>query len=389
MRPLRFLTFCAKATTHASEAGGDDCIFNLSCRHRLRPAHLLVAAAWMFIAAASAQSTLPATNFAALTREHTDGLCVLYDASAPNPLSLVAWQRDAGLDLPTNQVLFVVREQARLTLPAGTPFGDAGQSFWILPQSQNPALLYLGVNVERVPGGIFSGPLSIQLKRLDGPGYFMVWQATGPGQFNIRVNTRDGISAADGFQPIIGAHEHFNWGFSSTGIFCATFQVIGQRIGESTNVASAESTFVFQVLPLPPATNFATWQKHFWPPGFSPPTTLTNGNPDGDAFPNLLEYAFGLSPTNSNAITNAPLFSFVSTNGQTYGALTFTRYQSALDLRYEAEVSSALPGNWVTLTNTHRLVPGVTNTVERVTMRDFIPATNGAQRFYRLKTTLF
>jgi len=334
------------------------------------------------------QGALPSTNFAALTHEHTDGLCVRYDATATNALSLVAWQRDAGLDLPTNQVIFVVREQARLTLPAGTPFGDAGAPFWILPQSQNPALLYLGINVERVPFGVFSGPISIRLKQFEGPGYFVVWQATGPGQYNIRINTRDGLSAADTFQPLIGAHEHFNWGFSTTGVYCATFQAVGRRIGETTDITSLESTFLFHVLPLPPPTNYATWAKSHWPPGFNPPTTLTNGNADSDAFDNLHEYAFGLSPTNANPITAAPQFNFVETGGQRFGALTFTRYLPALDLRYEAQVSGALPGGWVPLTNTHAIETGATNTIERVIPRDFLPVTNGAQRFYRLRPAL-
>jgi surface-anchored protein len=339
----------------------------------------------LFCAAdAQAQGTLPADQFAVLTREHTDGLCVLYDTAKSPPLSVVAWQRDAGLDLPTNQVIFVAKEQSRLTLPAGTPFGDAGAPFWILPQSQNPNLLYLGINVERVPSGIFSGPISIRLKRLEGPGYFMVWQAIGPGQYNIRINTRDGVSAADGFQPLVGAHEHFNWGFSTTGVYCATFQAVGQRIGESTNITSPESTFVFHVLPLPPPTNFATWQKHFWPPGFNPPTTLTNGNPDGDALNNLLEYAFAANPTNTTPATALPCFSFVTTNGQKYGALTFTRYLPALDLDYMPEATSALPGGWQRLTNIFSTVPSTNGLSEMRTVRDQ-EATTNRQRFLRLR----
>jgi surface-anchored protein len=351
--------------------------------------HLLAIPLIVFLAAADAlaQGSLPADQFAILTREHTDGLCVLYNAANSPALSLVAWQRDAGLDLPTNQVIFVVKEQARLTLPAGTPFGDAGQPFWILPQSQNPNLLYLGINVERIPPGVFSGPVSIQLKRFEGPGYFMVWQATGPGQYNIRINTRDGISASDSFQPLVGAHEHFNWGFSTTGIYCATFQAVGQRLGESTNTFSAESTFAFQVLPLPPATNFLTWQKTFWPPGFNPPTTLTNGNPDGDLLDNLLEYAFAANPTNTSPVTARPYFSFVTANEQKYGALTFTRYLLALDLEYGVEATSAVPGGWVAQTNVFSTVPDTNGLTELLTLRDALAATN-AQRFYRLRVNL-
>jgi surface-anchored protein len=338
---------------------------------------------------APAQNSLPATNFLALDHEHTDGLTLLYNASATNPLQMIAWQRDLSYDLLTNQVIFVAKTQAMLTLPSGTPFGNGGQPFWILPQTQNPNLLYLGVNAERIPAGVFNGSLTIQLKRFQGPGYFMAWQAIGPGQYNIRINTRDGIDTNDFFSPLTGSHEHFNWGFSTTGVYSVTFQAFGQRIGETTNIFSPESTYVFQILPLPPPTNYLTWARSYWPPGFNPPTTVTNGNPDGDLFTNLLEYAFGLSPTNANGITNAPLFSFVTTNGQKFGALTFTHYKPALDLNYTVEASSALPGNWVTLTNTYAIAPGNSNTVERVTMHDFLPATNGVQRFYRLKTTLF
>ena len=352
--------------------------------------HLFVISAAVLLpaVAAQAQGSLPHDQFQLLTREHTDGLCVLYNTENSPPLSLIAWQRDAGLDLPTNQVIFVVKEQARLTLPAGTPFGDAGAPFWVLPQSQNPNLLYLGINVSRVPADIFSGPISILLKRLEGPGYFMVWQATGPGQFNIRINTRDGVGAQDFFQPLIGAHEHFNWGFSTTGVYCATFQAIGQRIGESTNIFSAESTFVFHVLPLPPATNFAIWQKHFWPPGFNPPTTLTDGNPDGDLLNNLLEYAFAANPTNTTAATTFPYFWFVTTGGENYGALSFTRYLPALDLDYRVEATSALPGGWTTLTNVFTAVPGTTGLTEVLTLRDALPAATNTQRFYRLQVNL-
>ncbi len=334
------------------------------------------------------QNALPPDQFRILTREHTDGLCILYDAGAnSNQLSLVAWERDAELDLPTNQVIFIVKPESKVILPPGTPFGDGGQPLWILPQSQNTNLLYLGVNSERLPDGVFAGSLTIQLKQLDGPGYFMAWQATSPGQFNIRINTRDGVETNDSFQPLLGSHEHFNWGFSSTGVYSAAFQVSGQRIGEITNILSAEHTFVFHVLPLPPPTNFLTWARGNWPPGFDPPTTLTNGNADGDLFDNLHEYAFGLSPTNANDITNAPMFSFITTNSAQYGALTFTRYKPAVDLIYEPVGSDALnSGAWLPLTN---LFDATDNDLtESVTLRDAQPSAGTNSRFFQLRARL-
>lgn len=358
----------------------------------LRPRQLLLvttAAGALFASSVAAQTTLPPANFAALSREHADALCVLLDGAAPtNQLSLVAWHRDAGLDLPTNQVIFVVNQEARLSLPAGTPFGDEGQPFWILPQSQNPALLYLGINVSRVPSGVVDGPIHIRLKRVEGPGYFMAWQATGPGQFHIRINSRDGLGADDAFMPLPGAHEHFNWGFSSTGIFALTFQASGRPLGGAGEISSAESTFVFQVLPLPPATNYATWQKHFWPPGFNPPTTLPDGNPDGDAFANVQEYAFGLSPTNANDWLQAPRFEWVNSESQTFAAITFSRYTPARDLLFEAQALTTFLLPWSTLSNVHDIVPRGDGLAEQVTIRDFLPLTDSSSRFLRLNTTL-
>jgi surface-anchored protein len=65
------------------------------------------------------------------------------------------------------------------------------------------------------------------------------------------MNSADGIDVADIHQQIIGSHEHFNWGFTSNGVYNITFQVSGQRAGETTNIVSLDSTFRFDVLPLP------------------------------------------------------------------------------------------------------------------------------------------
>jgi surface-anchored protein len=328
------------------------------------------------------------TNVGVLTTEHVDCPKILYTAAGTNNLTIVARDENRGINYGGTNVFLVAKAEAKLALPAGTPFGVAGQPFWILPQSQNPNLLYLGLSAENIPN-VFSTPLNIRVTRFEGPGYMMAWQAVGPGQYNIRIDTRDGLDASDGFVPPVGAHEHYNWGFSTTGVYCVTYQVSGTRTGDAQPIFSREETFAFHVLPLPPATNFPIWQRQYWPPGFDPVLTSTNGNVDGDAFENLFEYASGLSPTNANSITNAPLFSFVSTNGQQFGALTFTRYQPALDLNYAAEVSGELPGAWALLTNLFSVEPRANGITERVTWRDSLLATNGVQRFYRLKATLF
>jgi surface-anchored protein len=185
-----------------------------------------------------------------LTVEHVD-LAVLYDASAPNPLSIVARDENARINYQTNETVLVVAEAAKISLPSGTPFGPEAAPLWVLPQSQNPALLYLGLSAEGIAPGAFTGNLTFRLLGLDGPGQFYLWQASQFGGFDIQMNSADGISEADSHAQIIGSHEHFNFGFSTNGIYHLTFQASGRLAGQTTNLVSPEATFTFRVLPLP------------------------------------------------------------------------------------------------------------------------------------------
>ncbi len=186
-----------------------------------------------------------------LVDEHTD-LRVLYDSSSTNELlSVVARDENHSINYRTNEVVLVVAESSKVTLPDGTPFGPGGSPMWILPQSQNPGLLYLGLSAEGIPLGAFNGPLQFALKAVSGPGNFFLWQATSGGTLDIQMSSADGIDAADIHNQIVGSHEHFNWGFTTNGLYQLTFQVSGQRVGETTNITSADTTFTFYVLPLP------------------------------------------------------------------------------------------------------------------------------------------
>lgn len=341
---------------------------------------------WWLLALALSPVVTAQTQFAVLEREHTD-FRILYSPGAMLPLALVARDADRGVNLASNEVILVAKDAARLTLPPGTPFGNGGAPLWILPQSQNVNLLYLGVSAEGVPAGVFNGPLSVMLRRFDGPGYLMAWQATGPGQFNIRLNTRDGLGANDAFTPLIGSHEHFNWGFSTTGVYSVTFEVVGRRLGESTNLSSLETTFVFHVQPLPPPTNFVVWQRSHWPPGFNPPTTEPGFDADGDGAANLLEYATGSSPTNAASMNGSVAIGFVGDAGGHRGSMSFLRYVHGRDLDWIPLAADSPAGPWIPLANLISLEPSEALT-ERVTFGDDRPATTYGQRFFQIQVRL-
>lgn len=204
-----------------------------------------------------AQTMGPAPEPVNLTNSHVD-FRIVYTPEATNKLSLVVRDGDRRINYATNETILIVAEESKLMLPSGTPFGNEGDPIYVVPQSQVSGLLYLGISTEGLPSGVFGGNLKIQLRDVAGPGQFFVWQATSFGDFNIRMNTRDGITEADQTSPITGSHEHFNWGFTAPGIYRVTFQANGRLLGASEELVSLPSTFIFHVLPLPEAPALPT-----------------------------------------------------------------------------------------------------------------------------------
>lgn len=186
---------------------------------------------------------------ARLTNAHAD-IQVVDQPATTNRLAIVVSDDDHRVRYAANEVVLVVPEAAKVTLPAGTPLGLEGAPMWILPQSQNPELLYLGLSAEGMPQGVFTGNLDLRLKAVDGPGDFLAWQSD-LGGLNLRLDSRDRINERDHADLIVGSHAHLNWGFTTNGVYRITFQAAGRRVGETTNTVSLDTTLTFHVLPFP------------------------------------------------------------------------------------------------------------------------------------------
>ena len=320
-----------------------------------------------------------------LTNEHVD-LRVLYDPTATNKLSIVARDEDHQINYQSNEVHLVVQQSAQLSLPSGTPFGNAGDILWIIPQSQNPDLLYLGLSTEGLPDNTFSGNLDFRLKAVTGPGNFFVWQSDSTGNLHVYFDSADGITDADSHSSIVGSHEHFNWAFSTNGVYQVTFQVSGQLIGATTNISSPDTMFTFQVLPLPAQSPFQLWQQKYWPDGTPDSVEGPSADSDGDGLVNAVEYALSLNPTVPNR-EGLPAVSIVTDGGKQYGQVSFTRVKAATDLQYSLLAATGLTGaSWAPITNVVSVIDN--GATESVTIKDEIPSATGSQRFYRLQISL-
>lgn len=173
------------------------------------------------------------------------------DSPAAEPrLGLVLRDADSSTIHATTNAVLHVPASTRLELPAGfEDLGPEGAPLWVLPQSQEPAVLFLGVSAGGIAPGTFTGPFQLQLVRVEGPGHFLLWQFDAFGNLNLRMSSRNGITDADRITPSAGGHEHFNWGFTATGVHDVYLRVSNRPAGGNTPVESDEIRIRFGVEP--------------------------------------------------------------------------------------------------------------------------------------------
>lgn len=171
--------------------------------------------------------------------------------------------------------LMVANSSARFNLPSippGFEFIGAtpGENFWILPQTQDPSVLYLGLSSETMtpadrqnialwnPNDPRAASaqrwLKIQLLDVRGPadGEFAVWQASGGPPTVFMSTAQGGVDDSDALFPLAGGHDHFNWGFTQPGYYDIDVEVITFLVHPrgDTNCNGAINATDFAELPL-------------------------------------------------------------------------------------------------------------------------------------------
>lgn len=199
----------------------------------------LTAALAAGLAPATAAADLPTQERHVLSVGHVDAVGVhledgalrlrLHDDTAAEPV-----ERAPG------DVLLHVKPQAATTLPEGIPqiyydtLGPAGTTFWLLPQVQDPDLLWPGWSSEEVgPGVVVGDRFTWRLLSVDGPGAFRLFEegAFGLEPRGIRFNSADGLP--DTTTMNANTHAHFSWAFAARGLYRLRFEVSGTPVGGS------------------------------------------------------------------------------------------------------------------------------------------------------------
>ncbi|MCL4788310.1 MAG: choice-of-anchor M domain-containing protein [Verrucomicrobia bacterium] len=204
----------------------------------------LAASVWLATALAAPAQSL-------LTAEHVD-VGIGYDGGLWD-LHVHDETNDQEYE-PGDAILFVGMTASN-GVPANPLFnflGNPDDPVWILPQNQNPSLLYLGIGSEELRAGVFVGDLvTLTLSGVSGPGHFALYQTDTFGSPTVFMNSRDGITAGDSYTMGAGNHAHFNWAFSGMGTYTLSFEASGTLVAGNQFTSSGPVDYTFQVVPEP------------------------------------------------------------------------------------------------------------------------------------------
>jgi surface-anchored protein len=130
----------------------------------------------------------------------------------------------------SSDVVLHVTDAAQLTVPDGAAFaflGSPGQTVWLVPEVQNPEVVWAGWDAEAIPtGALRDNQLELELSTVTGPGDVHLFNNSPVGEPIMLFNPQDGPDSID-FRAGPGNHSHANWTFSKPGKYELTFTASG------------------------------------------------------------------------------------------------------------------------------------------------------------------
>ncbi|HET6707788.1 choice-of-anchor M domain-containing protein [Amycolatopsis sp.] len=182
-----------------------------------------------------------------LDHGHVDAVDVEYEDGA---LELIVHDEsvEPGVEYEPSQVVLKALPGARTTVPADPSYrflGAAGAPVSILPETQNPDLLWPGLSAEELATGVFrSDSVALRLTGVSGPGKVSVFTTDSFGAATVLLNSGDGLP--DALSLAAGSHQHANWGFTKPGVYKLTFRA-SARLADGTPVSSPPAVLTFCV----------------------------------------------------------------------------------------------------------------------------------------------
>ena len=214
-----------------------------------RPFRLLIGSGVLAAALLGTAAPSHAAGTVVLSSGHVDIVDVAYEDGALE-IGVHDETVDPDVEREAGDVVFLVKNAARTTIPADPAFGflgTAGKPTWILPEIQNEDLLWPGIAAEEIEAGVFAGdPVTLAVQKVTGPGRLALFTEDAVGTPTVLVNSADGLP--DTLSLHAGSHQHASWAFSKAGVYLIKVRATGTLIGGAT-VTSEPAVYKVVVQP--------------------------------------------------------------------------------------------------------------------------------------------
>ena len=154
-----------------------------------------------------------------------------------------------AVEYAPSQVQLVAKPGSKITVPDDPSYqflGAAGAPAWVLPQVQDPALLWPGIGSEEIAPGVFANnALNVDIVGLTGPGDLDIYTTDPFGSPTVLVDSTDGLP--DRINHTAGGHLHANWAFEAPGYYEIRVKVSGKLASTGQTVTSNTVSYSFKV----------------------------------------------------------------------------------------------------------------------------------------------
>jgi surface-anchored protein len=183
-----------------------------------------------------------------ITQGHIDALDIAYEDGGLE-VSVHDETVEPDVERDPDEVLLVALPGSRQTVPDDPAYGflgDPGDAVWVLPEVEDPALLWPGIATEEVDPGIFRGDtLRLRLVGVTGPGDVSLFATDPVGAPLVTFDSGDGLP--DRVDVPVGTHRHQSWAFEEPGQYRLAFEVSGRLVADGSRVSSGRVTLAFEV----------------------------------------------------------------------------------------------------------------------------------------------
>lgn len=212
---------------------------------RSRAAAVVAAAAACLLAVAAPAQADP---FVMLSQGHVDPIDVGFE-DGQLKISYHDETVEPSVERDPATVISVAKPESRLQVPDDPAFaflGTPGADVWVLPEVENPELLFPGLATEELEPGVFvNDTVTVRFKKVRGPDGVSLF-TTGPGgEPTILVDSEDGLP--DNVVLPVGTHAHQNWAFEAPGTYRIKVDATARLAATGQRVTSAPVVLTFKV----------------------------------------------------------------------------------------------------------------------------------------------